>query len=145
MSKDVIKMWRMAQASVISHAERAKDLQRRRNMAGVRPDPDMVQVEALTRLIRDEETAMAQAALRCKELEAEIRMVSIQELAVEAERVRKAQEKDIEKAKEEAGSPDRAEAPLLEPNPDAGTVAPETRPDVVKSDTPAKEPVCPSN
>lgn len=105
MAKDLVKMWRMAQASVLRHVEKAKDLLHKRNVAGVRPDPDYAQIRALERLIRDEETVMAQAALRCKELEAEVRMVSISELVVEAERVRKAQEKDVEQAVEDSAEP----------------------------------------
>lgn len=127
MAKDLVKMWRMAQASVLRHVEKAKDLLHKRNVAGVRPDPDYAQIQALERLIRDEETAMAQAALRCKELEAEIRMVSISELAVEAERVRKAQERDVEQAVEDSA--------------EASSNTSEASPGVVEYAPPAVEPV----
>lgn len=120
--KNPIKLWRMAQASVLRHVNEAKSLLQKRNRLMLEMPPKLAEAKALESLIRDAETKMAQAVLRCKELEAEIRMVSIQEATALAEKQAKDAAEEGAAAGElpidETGAPAPVEAPVPETKPE---------------------------
>lgn len=125
--KNPIKLWRMAQASVIRHVRNAKSLLQQRNRLMALIPPKVAEAQALEGMIRDAETRMAQAVLRCKELEAEIRVASLQELQAKRAKDEKDAAEQVENETVKPSETPEQPAPAPTPKPEPETIPPSSK------------------